>query len=97
MAAFNIMAMMVSQVRTGTTYSAKRTKAHDLVHPFLKQSAELDPRADGFVEVVFDPIPTGRDSKALDEVCELLTATETVFPGTDRVLCYRVKSGKASG
>lgn len=97
MAAYNIMMILVREIRVNTTFAAKATKAHDLVRLMFAASADLDPRHDGVLEVVFDPMPTGRQTKVLAELCELLTVAETVFPGTDRGLRYRVKTGKVSG
>lgn len=97
MAAYNVMMMLVREIRVNTTYAAKATKAHDLVRQLFTASADIDPRQDGYLDVVFDPRPTGRQTKVLAELCEVLAAVGTVFPGTDRVLRYRVKTGKVSG
>ncbi|PCC27476.1 hypothetical protein CIK76_17160 [Glutamicibacter sp. BW80] len=61
------------------------------VRQALKLSGDLDPRQDGVLEVLLDPLPTRRATVALGELCELLSGTRTVYPGTDRVLRYRVK------
>lgn len=90
------MMILVREIRVNTTYTAKRTKAHDLVRLMFTASADLDPRQDGCLNIVFDPPPTGRQTKMLGELCESLTPTDTVFPGTDRVLRYRVKTGEAT-
>jgi hypothetical protein len=39
-----------------------------------------------------DPLPTRRATTAIAELCELLTATQTRSPGTDRILRYEVKT-----
>lgn len=64
----HIIGLLVTEIRVNTTYTAKRTKAHDLVRRFLGHSGDLDPRQDGFLDMVFDPMSTGRDTKALGEL-----------------------------
>ncbi|MGP5411549.1 hypothetical protein ACTXMY_15800, partial [Glutamicibacter ardleyensis] len=61
------------------------------VRQALKLTGDLDPREDGVLEVALDPLPTRRATEALGELCGLLTGTCSVYPGTDRVLRYRVK------
>ncbi|WP_146112515.1 putative transposase [Arthrobacter sp. MYb224] len=91
MAAYNVTMMLVTQVRTQTGYKAASSQAHVFVRQALKLSGDLDPRQDGVLEVLLDPLPTRRATVALGELCELLSGTRTVYPGTDRVLRYRVK------
>ncbi|WP_431711861.1 putative transposase [Glutamicibacter uratoxydans] len=90
MAAYNVSMMLATEVRVHTSL-----KAHNYTHQFVRQaltgSGDIDPRQDGYLDVVLDPMPTKRQSAALAEFCERLTATGTVYPGTDRVLRYRVK------
>lgn len=92
MAAYNIMMMLVSEIRTNTSYKAARTKAHHLVRQFLKHSGDLDPRHPGYLDVILDPMPTKHETQALAELCENLSNTRTVYPGTHRILRYRVKT-----
>ena len=37
-------------------------------------------------------MPTRRETAAAAELCEHLTATQTKFPGTDRLLRYQIKT-----
>lgn len=96
MAAYNVSMALATDIRTNTGFKAAKNQAHALVRQALLQSGDLDPREEGFLDVVLDPLPTARASVALGELCEQLTATETRYPGTDRVLRYRVKGQKAS-
>ena len=96
MAAYNVMMMLATQVRTQTGLKAASNEAHVFVRQALKLTGDLDPREDGVLEVVLDPLPTRRATVALGELCELLTGTCSVYPGTDRVLRYRVKDWLAS-
>ncbi|MGP5690694.1 putative transposase [Glutamicibacter ardleyensis] len=91
MAAYNVMMMLATQVRTQTGLKAASKEAHVFVRQALKLTGDLDPREDGVLEVALDPLPTRRATEALGELCGLLTGTCSVYPGTDRVLRYRVK------
>ena len=42
--------------------------------------------------ITLDPLATPRATAALAELCEVLTATETSYPGTDLTLTYHVKT-----
>ncbi|WP_396278354.1 putative transposase [Glutamicibacter creatinolyticus] len=92
MAAYNVSMMLATEVRTHTGYTAAKNETHTLIRQALTQTGDLDTRQDGFLDVVLDPLPTGRATRALAELCERLSATGTVYPGTDRVLRYRVKT-----
>ncbi|MCW4466565.1 hypothetical protein OK351_13785 [Glutamicibacter sp. MNS18] len=87
MAAYNVSMMLATEVRVNTGLKAKNY-THQFVRQALIQSGDLDPRQEGFL----DQLPTGRATRVLGELCERLTATGTVYPGTDRVLRYRVKT-----
>ncbi|QGH68394.1 hypothetical protein GCE65_01885 [Pseudactinotalea sp. HY158] len=39
-----------------------------------------------------DPLPTSRETAAIAELCEHLTATRTTYPGTDLTLRYEIKN-----
>jgi len=41
--------------------------------------------------VTLDPMPTRRQTRAVAELLAHLTASATVYPGTDRVLAYAIK------
>ena len=57
----------------------------------MTSSGDIDPR-DGLLTVRLDPLPTGRATTAIAELCEHLTATQTRYPGTDLILRYEVKT-----
>jgi hypothetical protein len=42
--------------------------------------------------VRLDPLPTGRATAAIAQLCEHLTATQTCYPGTNLILRYEVKT-----
>lgn len=92
MAAFNASMMMAADIRSNTGLKSVFKDANEFVRQALTGSGDVDPRADGFLDVVLDPLPTRRETVALGEMCERLSATQTRYPGTDRVLRYRVKN-----
>ena len=49
----------------------------------------------GVLHVRIDALSAPRRTRALAALCEQLTATETVYPGTDLVLAYAVKDAPA--
>jgi hypothetical protein len=42
--------------------------------------------------VRLDPLPTGRATATIAQLCEHLTHTQTHFPGTNLILRYEVKT-----
>ncbi|WP_443449017.1 putative transposase [Glutamicibacter arilaitensis] len=92
MSAFNASMAMVADIRSHTGLRSVFKDANEFVRQALTGSGDLDPRTDGFLDVVLDPLPTRRETVALGEMCERLSETRTRYPGTDRVLRYRVKN-----
>ncbi len=69
-------------------------RADDEAHSLLRETF----RASGDIEVVgdclhvkLDPLSAPRRSRAIAALCQELTATETLYPGTDLRLVYNVK------
>ncbi len=62
-----------------------------LVRQALTGSGDIDP-GNGVLTVRLEPMPTGRVSAAIAELCEHLTATRTRYPGTYLVLRYEIKT-----
>jgi hypothetical protein len=81
----------VLDVRVHTGYVRANHEAHALVRQALAGSGDIDPR-DGVLTVRLDPLPTGRATAAIAQLCEHLTATRTRYPGTDLVLRHEVKT-----
>jgi len=90
-AAFNTATALARAIRVHTGYARANDEAHALVRQALTGSGDIDP-GDGVLTVRFDPLPTGRATAAIAELCEHLTATQTRYPGTDLVLRYEVKT-----
>lgn len=91
MAAFNTQTALAKAVKTATGYKRSHHEAHALIRTALKHTGDIIPSA-GTLTVRLDPMPTPRATRALDELCQLLNQTETIFPGTDLVMHYEVKT-----
>jgi hypothetical protein len=90
-AAFNTATALARAIRVHTGYARANHEAHTLVRQALTGSGDIDPR-DGVLTVRLDPLPTGRATAAIAELCQHLTATQTRYPGTDLILRYEVKT-----
>ena len=93
MAAFNTEMALARDIRLNTGYKRAAEEAHALVRAAFNASGDIDPTVNGVLSVSLDPLPTRRETAAVAELCEHLTATQTVYPGTDRVLRFSVKPG----
>ncbi|HEX5493581.1 MAG TPA: hypothetical protein VFX70_03275 [Mycobacteriales bacterium] len=92
-AAYNTATALARDVRLHTSYARAKHEAHVLIRHVLTHSGDIDPDPDnGTLTVRLDPLPTGRATRAVAELCEHLTATETRYPGTDLKIRYHVKS-----
>ncbi|WP_211882351.1 helix-turn-helix domain-containing protein [Pseudarthrobacter albicanus] len=96
MAAFNTASTLAREVRTNTGYARAGHEAHALVRQALTGSGDIDPSQDGYLTIRLDPLPTQRATAAIAELCDHLTATETRYPGTDRILRFEIKNRAAS-
>ena len=91
MAAYTTLTTLARDIRTTTTYARATDEAHTLARMVLNHPGDIDPRTPGELTITLDPMPTRRQTRAVAELCEHLTATATVFPGTNRVLRYTIK------
>jgi hypothetical protein len=90
-AAFNTATALARAIRVHTGYARANHEAHALVRQALTGSGDIDP-GDGTLTVRLDPLPTGRATAAIAQLCEHLTATQTCYPGTNLILRYEVKT-----
>jgi len=90
-AAFNTATALARAIRVHTGYARANDEAHALVRQALTGSGDIDP-GHGVLTVRLDPLPTGRATAAIAQLCEHLTATQTRYPGTDLILRYEVKT-----
>ena len=91
MAAFNTITTLARHIRLHTNYARAGQEAYTLARQILTHTGDIDPRTPGVLTISLDPMPTTRQTKAVAQLCEHLTATNTTYPGTDRVLRYHVK------
>ncbi len=91
MAAFNTANTLARDIRRSTGYARAAQEAHSLIRQALTGSGDIIP-GHGTLTIRLDPLPTTRQTKAISELCEHLTATQTRHPGTDLILRYEVKS-----
>jgi hypothetical protein len=90
-AAFNTATTLARAIRVHTGYARANDEAHALIRQALTGSGDIDP-GDGVLTVRLDPLPTLRATTAIAELCEHLTATHTLYPGTNLTLRYEVKT-----
>jgi hypothetical protein len=68
--------------------------AQHLLREVFSRSADME-ITDGVLHVRIDPLSAPRRTRALAALCEDLSATTTIYPGTDLVLAYTVKDAPA--
>lgn len=92
-AAFNTTTAIARDIRLHTRYARAAHEAYTLTRQALTHSGDIlpDPTA-GTLTIRLDPLPTGRETAAIAQLCEHLTATATTYPGTDLVLRYQIKN-----
>jgi transposase-like protein len=96
MAAFNTASTLAREIRTNTGYARADDEAHALIRQALTTSGDIDPSRNGYLTIRLDPLPTRRATAAIAELCDHLTATETSYPGTDRILRIEIKNPETS-
>lgn len=92
MAAYNTSMALAREIRTNTGYKRANREAHALIRKLLQQPGDIDPTTPGVLSIRLDPMPTTRETKAVAELCEHLTNTKTVYPGTNLILKYAIKT-----
>ena len=92
-AAFNTSTAIARDVRLHTGYARADQEAYTLTRQALTHPGDIvpDPAA-GTLTVMLDPLPTARETAAVAELCEHLTATRTIYPGSDLTLRYEIKN-----
>ncbi len=90
-AAFNTITALARDLRVHTGYARATDEAHTLIRQALTGTGDIIPAGDTLT-IRLDPLPTGRATKALNELCEHLNATHTRYPGTNLTLRYQTKT-----
>ncbi|MDO5740828.1 MAG: helix-turn-helix domain-containing protein [Ornithinimicrobium sp.] len=93
MAAFNTTTTIARDIRISTGYARAAQEAYTLTRQVLTRTGDIlpDPHA-ATLTIRLDPMPTARETSAVAELCEHLTATATTYPGTELRLRYEIKS-----
>ena len=92
-AAFNTTSALARDLRIHTGYARANHEAHTLIRQVLTHSGDIDPDPEaGTLTIRLDPMPTRRATAAISQLCEHLTATETIYPDTSLVLRYEIKT-----
>ena len=90
-AAFNTAQSLARAILTDTGYTRGDDEAHTLIRTALAGSGDIIPDGDT-LHIRLDPLPAPRHTAAIDELCQALNDTHTVYPGTDLTLRYSIKS-----
>jgi prepilin-type processing-associated H-X9-DG protein len=88
-AAFNT-AQSLARAITTTGYTRADDEAHTLIRTALAGSGDIIPDHDT-LHIRLDPLPAPRHTAAIDELCQVLNDTNTVYPGTTMTLRYSIK------
>jgi len=91
-AAFNTAQSLARAILTDTGYTRGDDEAHTLIRTALAGSGDIIPDGGDTLHIRLDPLSAPRHTAALDELCQALNDTRTVYPGTDLTLRYSVKS-----
>ena len=92
MAALNTMMTLAREIRTNTGRKRTGDDAHALLRTALGASGDIDPTVPGLLTITLDPLPTKRATKAIAELCEHLTSTQTRYPGTEQIIRYKIRN-----
>ena len=90
-AAFNTAQSLARAIVTATGYTRADDEAHTLIRTALAGSGDIIPDHHT-LHIRLDPLSAPRHTAAIDELCQALNDTNTVYPGTDLTLRYSIKS-----
>ena len=90
-AAFNTAQSLARAIVTATGYTRADDEAHTLIRTALAGSGDIIPDGDT-LHIRLDPLSAPRHTNAIDELCQALNDTNTVYPGTNLTLRYSIKS-----
>ena len=93
-AAYNTAQSLARAIVTGTGYTRADDEAHTLIRTALTGSGDIIPDHDT-LHIRLDPLSAPRHTAAIDELCQALNTTDTVYPGTALTLRYSIKSHRS--
>jgi hypothetical protein len=80
-------------ILTATGYTRADDEAHALIRAALAGSGDIIPDHDtNTLHIRLDPLSAPRHTTAIDDLCQALNDTDTVYPGTNLTLRYSIKS-----
>ena len=83
-AAYNTAQSLARAIVTATGYTRADDEAHTLIRTALAGSGDIIPdHHTGTLHIRLDPLPAPRHTAAIDELCQALNDTNTVYPGTE--------------
>ena len=92
-AAYNTAQSLARAILTDTGYTRADDEAHTLIRTALAGSGDIIPDpTTNTLHIRLDPLPAPRHTAAIAELCQVLNATDTVYPGTTLTLRYSTKS-----
>ena len=91
MAAYNAESALARML--APHYARADDEARSLLHEMFATSGDMEVRGDE-LHVTLDSLSAPRRTRAMAALCEELTATKTLYPGTELTLVYAVKTGE---
>ena len=74
-------------------YARADDEARSLLHEMFATSGDMEVKGSE-LHVTLDSLSAPRRTRAMAALCEELTATKTLYPGTELTLVYAVKTGE---
>ena len=91
-AAYNTAQSLARTILTDTGYSRAEDEAHTLIRTALAGSGDIIPDpTTNTLHIRLDPLPAPRHTAAINELCQVLNDTNTIYPGTTLTLHYSTK------
>jgi hypothetical protein len=89
-AAYNTTQSLARAILTATGYTRADDEAHTLIRTALTGSGDIIPDHHT-LHIRLDPLPAPRHTAAINELCQALNNTNTIYPGTNLTLRYSTK------
>jgi prepilin-type processing-associated H-X9-DG protein len=89
-AAYNTTRSLARTIITDTEYARANDEAHTLIRTALAGSGDIIPNHNT-LHIRLDPLPTPRHTAAINQLCQTLNTTNTVYPSTNLTLHYSIK------
>ena len=91
-AAYNTAQSLARAIVTATGFTRADDEAHTLIRTALAGTGDIIPDpATNTLHIRLDPLPAPRHTAAINELCQALNDTNTVYPGTNLTLRYSTK------